>query len=301
MPVANPNAFVGSPLNRVGVERKDEAWCAAQLQHQDLRLLPSIKGEPLLNEAGSALHLAWLTIGATQLFPKDQEMVLLGLKDGAPYFATDASAIAPQLDGLGLTLPLREAAMRLPAEECAMAGHAAWVLDWHRRNRFCARFGHPTVMAEAGAKRINMETGTEHFPRCDPVAIMLATHGEHCCLGRNPKFPPGYVSAMAGYVEACETLEECAARELYEEVGLSVTDIQYVFSQPWPFPSSLMMGFIAEVKDRKLTLDPTEITDAYWVSRDEARELIAGKEVGGLRVPPPLAIAHQLIKVWVER
>ncbi len=298
----NPNAFLGNPLDRCGVERKNPDWISAQAADPRALLLPFHKGMPLIERGDKSSRLQWLTLDAVSVLSRRPEMILLGLLDGRPHWAANVSDDSEDgtFSDLGTHMPLRNVGPYLPGDELAMAGQASWLLDWHRRNRFCARYGDETDLQEAGFKRVNPKTGTEHFPRTDPVAIVLPTYGESVCLGRGPHFPAGFYSAFAGYVEACETLEECAVRELKEEAGLNVTSLEYVFSQPWPFPSSLMVGFIAEVGSTDLTLDPDEIVDAKWLSRDEAHLVLEGKHES-LMAPPPLAIAHQLLKLWLAR
>jgi len=152
-----------------------------------------------------------------------------------------------------------------------------------------------------GLRRANgIKRQAEHFPRSDPVAIVLALHDGACLLGRSPHFPPGFLSALAGFVEAAETPEEAAKRELYEEAGVTLTDIRYQFSQPWPFPSSLMMGFIADAADRKLTLDTNEIEEARWVDLAEIQALLAGGARDDIFLPPEFTIARQLIERWAS-
>jgi NAD+ diphosphatase len=300
----HPIAFAGNPLDRAAAQRKDEAWIAAQRRRADAELLVFYKGEPLHERREGGSRLLFLGIDALAEL-RDPELVLLGLKDGVPLFAADGSSGSglpgPPFAELGKYGGLRSLSAFLPLEELAIAGQAAWLLDWHRRHRFCARHGGPTVSAEGGGKRVNPKTGTEHFPRTDPVCIVLPLHGDRACLGRGPHFPAGMMSAFAGFMEPGETLEECAARELLEETGLAATALRYVRSQPWPFPSSLMVGFEAEVESEALTLDPVEIAEARWFTRDEVAGLLAGEGPKGYAVPPPLAIAHQLLKAWAAR
>lgn len=297
----NPNAFTGNPLDRAGNQRRNPDWLAAQERHPDAQLLVIAEGRPLLTQAEKGARLGWLQLGAISLLPGAPELVLLGLEDGAPRYAVDATGLEESFDGLGeFASPRAAAALTSPAE-AAIMGQALWLLSWHDRHRHCAKDGHRTVIADGGIKRINPETGTEHFPRTDPVAIVLPIHGDEVCLGRGPNFPEHFLSAFAGFLEPCETLEECAAREVKEETGLDVTRIEYVFSQPWPFPASLMVGFMAEVAGKELTLDPEEIAEARWCSREEVRAALNGDETVGFMPPPPFAIAHQLLYKWVNR
>ncbi len=301
-------AFAGAPLNRATENRGDADWMRGRKAHVDALLLPLWRGDPLMVDGAAG----WLSFAARREFSHSAPIVFLGLdiagaRAGRPRFALDCGAgpspdEAPFSD-IGQYAPLREAIPSLSPDDLAMVGQARWLLDWHRRHQFCANCGAPTDMAEGGAKRICPDCGTEHFPRSDPVAIVLALHDDACLLGRNSRFPPNFYSALAGYVEACETPEECAVRELNEEAGVTLSNVRYQFSQPWPFPSSMMMGFFADSKDRNLTLDETEIADAVWLPKDDARAIMDGapREVDGRTVflPPRFTIARRLIEKWV--
>lgn len=292
--------FSHEPLDRASDARADPAWIAARLVEPSTLIIPVWRGDPLVRGE----RAAFLGVSALGSFPPDAKKIFLGLSGGAAYFAIDVSAApsaetAPFAD-LGVYMPLREAAGVLPADELAIAGAARWLFDWHRRHPHCAVCGAPTELKDGGAKRQCAVCGAEHFPRSDPVAIVLATHEDACLLGRSPHFPPGFLSALAGFVEACETPEACAIRELREEAGVVIDNVRYQFSQPWPFPSSLMMGFIADAKDRALTLDKREIEEARWVDRAIVRRLIDGEKREDLRLPPRFTIARRLIERWAE-
>lgn len=292
--------FSHEPLDRASEQRCDPQWLAARLADPATLIVPLWRGDPLVRGE----RVAFLSVGALGAFPADARKVFLGLSKGAAYFAVDASAApapetAPFAD-IGTYTPLREAAGVLAPDELAIVGAARWLIDWHRRHPHCAVCGASTGMADGGAKRLCAACGAEHFPRSDPVAIVLATHEDACLLGRGPHFPPGFLSALAGFVEACETPEACAIRELREEAGVVIDNVRYQFSQPWPFPSSLMMGFIADAKDRALTLDKKEIEEARWVTRDAVRRLIEGEKREDLRLPPRFTIARRLIDRWAE-
>ena len=308
MPVANPNFFTGNPLERLSEKRGDKDWLKAQFDHPEGVMVPFWRGMPLLGEKQAGDDFAkpvWLAPQAQSEFPRDADFLFLGLKGDRPYFAIDGSAAgaspeeAPFAD-MGAYTNLREAAGLLSREHLAIMGQATWLFDWHRRHSFCANCGNPSEFTDAGTKRICHHCETEHFPRTDPVAIVLVIHEDHCFLGRGPHFPPGFYSALAGFLEPGETLEECAAREIMEEAGIVLTNVRYIFSQPWPFPSSLMVGFIAETQSRDYTLDPAEIVDAAWISKDDIRKLLNGERIEGVNIPPAFAIAHQLLRVWAE-
>jgi len=190
-------------------------------------------------------------------------------------------------------------ALRLPATEAAMAATAKQMFEWRRRHRHCSACGEPSQVAEGGWKRICPSCKAEHFPRTDPVVIMLAVHEERCMLGRQEIWPKGMFSALAGFLEPGESIEEACARELNEEAGLKTLSVAYHSTQPWPYPSSLMIGLIAQVEDDQATPDQTELSEVRWFTRAEARDLIAGK-VPDTFAPGAMAIAHQLLKSWAE-
>lgn len=290
--------FSHEPLDRCSDQRADPAWIEARLFEPSTLIAALWRGDPLVRGE----RVAFLGANALGAFPADARRVFLGTAGGGAYFAVDASAApspetAPFAD-IGTYTPLREAAGVLPPDDLAIIGEARWLIDWHRRHSHCAVCGALTAMKDGGAKRQCPQCQAEHFPRSDPVAIVLATHEDACLLGRSPHFPPGFLSALAGFVEACETPEACAIRELREEAGCVISNVRYQFSQPWPFPSSLMMGFIADAKDRALTLDRREIEEAQWVERDVIRRLIDGERREDLRLPPRFTIARRLIERW---
>ena len=246
----------------------------------------------------------FLSAAARGEFQQTATTVFLGQEDQTAYFAIDASdAPAPEAAAfadIGSYMPLRDAAERLNARDLSMIGQGRWFLDWHHQHRHCARCGAVTRAADGGAKRVCDSCGAEHFPRSNPVAIVLAVHDDACLLGRSPHFPPGFLSALAGYVEAAETPEECAIRELREEAGVNLRNVRYQFSQPWPFTSSLMMGFFADAEGRDLMLDETEVVEAKWLTRAEVSALTKGEIRDDVRLPPKFTIARQLIERWVD-
>jgi NAD+ diphosphatase len=183
--------------------------------------------------------------------------------------------------------------------EAATYAAARSVLDWHVRHRFCAKCGTATAMFRAGWARKCPNCATEHFPRVDPVVIMIAEHDGRALLGRGNGWPPGRYSALAGFLEPGESIEEAVAREIAEESGVRVGRVRYVASQPWPFPSSLMIACVAEAVDDAITLDVNELEDAMWVPREMVRAVLRGEE-GPFLPPPPYAIAHTLLTVWAK-
>lgn len=294
----SPCAFAAEPLDRASEARIDPQWIIARLANPKSLIIPLYRGDPLIAEGNTA----FLSAAARSEFPANATIVFLGVAEDVAHFAVDASAAvsaeAAPFAEIGTYTPLREAAAIISDGDLAIIGHARWLLDWHRRHRFCAACGASTESKDGGAKRQCPDCGTEHFPRSDPVAIVLATHEDACLLGRSPRFPPGFLSTLAGFVEGAETPEACAVRELREEAGVVLTDVRYQFSQPWPFPSSLMMGFMATAESRALKLDKKEIEEARWVTREEIRALLDGAQREELRLPPRFTIARRLIEKW---
>jgi NAD+ diphosphatase len=226
-----------------------------------------------------------------------QATILLGRDATGPVFAIEAPPhAAPATRAIGL----REAAAVLPGEDAGLAAHAAALLNWHRRHRHCSVCGAPTTVAEGGIVRICGRCGSQHHPRTDPVVIMLVTGGDRVLLGRQPTWPAGRYSALAGFVEPGESLEEAVAREVREEAGVEVGPPAYVASQPWPFPSSLMLGFIAPWRSGEPRRVDAELEDVRWFDRAEVQAAFEERD-GGLGLPPRFAIARRLLEHWVQR
>ena len=299
-----PITFAGDPLDRAGERRGDAAWVAGRLAEPDALLLPLHDGRPLVEATpGGGMRLGYAPASlAPPLSADGERLAFLGLWKAVAVFALDveggaeAQAFAPY----GRFEELRPALAALPGPEAAIAGRARALFEWRRRHRFCANCGAGTHVVEAGWKRLCPACGAEHFPRTDPVAIMLAVRGDRCLLGRSPRFPPGMFSALAGFVEPGETLEEACAREVREEAGLEVGAVRYLSSQPWPFPHSLMLGLVAEVGAGAERAQPDEIEALRWFTRAQAARLAGGETVEGCTIPPPTAIAHALIRAWSE-
>lgn len=303
MPLAplNPNAFANSPLDRAAHHRRDPDWIAAALDHPDAQLCLFQNALPFADEAG----VVWLGAHARGIFPNVKAPVIfLGLdKQGAPHFALEApdrfDLAGTPLEGLGEFADMRGLAARARADDIAILGAARALFEWHRKNGFCANCAEPTRVEEAGWRRKCDACASEHYPRVDPVVIMLPVKGDRCALGRQARFPPKFHSALAGFIEPGESIEEAVARETLEEAGLRVTHVRYHSTQPWPFPHSLMIGAIAEVENDDIQIDPFELESARWFTRAEVRDMLAGRHPDAF-CPPPFAIAHQLIKTWAE-
>ncbi|MBV9992096.1 MAG: NAD(+) diphosphatase [Alphaproteobacteria bacterium] len=300
--------FTGNPLNRASEKRGDAAFIEAKRRDPSTLILPMWKLQPfILGDDGSA-ELGLFRPGLCEsMAAGDAPCVFLGLETGRDgeraLFALDVSAASdPEasgpLVGFGRFREARGAAMVLSAKDAAIMGQAKAMIDWHQRHGFCARCGQPTRIMDAGYRRLCDACGAEHFPRTDPVVIMLATYGEECLVGRGRQFPQGMYSALAGFIEPGETIEEAVRRELKEEAGIETGEVSYHTTQPWPFPSSLMIGCFARSLTRELIVDENELAEARWLDRATARKVIEGGRVEGLWLPPAIAIAHHLIKAW---
>lgn len=294
----NPNAFARSPLDRAGHHRTDEVWLRDALTRDQTLVAAFHRGKPFLYEEGPALHVRWLGGHApAQLGVKGAPVLFLGVDaDNAAYFAFEVDD-PDKLGDLGAFHEMRPAAARLQFDKLPILGTARSIFEWHSRNGFCANCGSPSEVAEAGWKRVCPQCSGEHFPRVDPVCIMLPVIGDKCLLGRQSAWPPGMHSALAGFIEPGETIEEGVARETLEEAGLTVREVRLHSTQPWPFPHSLMIGAICEVTDDNEKVDEKELESVRWFTREEAQAMLRGK-LPGYFCPPPFAIAHQLLKSW---
>jgi NAD+ diphosphatase len=291
--------FAGNPLDRAGQRRQDAHWIAALLADPQSLVLPFVELKPLVR-AGPPVALDWRPIAEWRaLFQSGAEPVLLGLRDRRAYFALDAGE-----QGHGAqTLDARALAAILPGGEAAILGEARALLDWHARHRFCARCGAPSLAAMGGWQRRCPHCKAHHFPRVDPVVIMLAVNGERCLLGRNKRRAGARFSCLVGFMEPGETPEEAVRREILEESGVRTGRVRYLGAQPWPFPSNLMMGFLAEALSEEITVDPNELAEARWFHREEVCAMIARSRDDDPApilpsLPPPLAIGHQLCRRW---
>ena len=293
--------FAGNPINRSSNERRDPEWVQEALEAEDSRFLPVCNFEfPATDGAQSSLlwgDRSWLA-GAVG----PAEPILLGSFKGRAHFAFDVGDLELPLDafgisGVGAFLGLRDLASVLSPEEAAMAAQARSVLEWHVRYPFCPGCGKRSVHRNGGSSRHCPQCKTDHFPRVDPVAIVLVVRGEQCLLGRSGRFGRNLYSALAGFVEPGESIEEAARREIKEESGIEVGKVTYIASQPWPFPYSLMIGCYGEALTETIILDEEELADARWFSKDHVRRALAGN-AEDLAVPGKLAIARYLIEKW---
>ncbi|WP_291175786.1 NAD(+) diphosphatase [Erythrobacter sp.] len=283
-------AFTGSRLDRADHVRADPERLAGYMNWK-ARLLALDGLMPSIGDDGG---LVWGTLADA---PEDAELCFLGLDDGKPCFAAvpprgDASPrmANPQLWSLMATLR---------PDDLAIYGGARSLTDWHARHRFCAQCGGNTSIAKGGWQRECSRCGASHFPRTDPVTIMLVEYDGRLMLGRGLGWPEGAFSALAGFVEPGENIEEAVNREVLEEAGITVRDVSYIASQPWPFPSQLMIGCHSHADSDDLTIDETEMAEINFYTREEVEAALAGN--GPFRCPPRHAIAHHLMQWWVKR
>jgi NAD+ diphosphatase len=286
--------FSGSLFDRADHLRGDAAALASLRQHPQARLLQLQGFDPALTAEGT---LVWEGLQWQELSDADAvSLILLGLLEGVPHFVAlqQHSAEAP----LYRTPRTMEVLSVLGPQDMAIYGTARSLIDWHGRHRYCGKCGGATLADRAGWGRLCAVCNSVHFPRVDPVVIMLAEHGGQVLLGRQASWPPGRYSALAGFLEPGETVEEAVARELFEEAGVRASRVRYVTSQAWPFPAQLMLACVADVPDDALRIDTHELEDAAWFSRNEVREALAGGPEARFLPPPAYAVAHSLLQQW---
>ena len=295
------HAFAGNPLDRAGDRRGDADWIAAQLEAPGARALVLWKGQPLLKPGP---ELAFIPgAAAARLAETGEHLIFLGLDGETALFALELDgeadpALGPLL-GLGEFGDLRAAAAALPIPDTGLLSASRSLFEWRRRHRYCSVCGHGSNGVDGGWKRLCPNCHAQHFPRVDPCVIMLPTFGDRCLVGRQASWIANRYSALAGFVEPGESIEEACAREVKEEAGLTVTAARYHSSQPWPYPSNLMIGLTCEVSDDQAQPDMTELESVLWLTKAQALDLVDGK-ADGITAPPPFAIAHSLIRDWAE-
>ena len=304
MPVSTDNlGFISNVLSRHSAERDHGALERAVADPNALTVL--IAGDiPVLGARGEGAT-AFLSASDVARLTAHEEQVLLGTRDGTAVLGTLAPAEAAEAfkdDPAFRIVDLRSVAVQglVPADELGALAMAKSLLFWHQRHRFCPNCGAPTALSAAGFRRDCASCKAQHFPRTDPVAIMLVTRGDKCLLGRQARFVTGSYSALAGFIEPGESIEDAVRREVFEEAGVRVGYVRYLASQPWPFPSSLMIGCHAEGLTDDIVRDEDELEDARWFSRDEVRSMLERRHPDGLITPPPMAIANFLIRSFVE-
>ena len=304
------NTFSGNPLDREAARRRDEDWVAKQVDVPQTQFLPLRNLTFPMRQADGHMRLAWSSLppGAdTNRHPP----LLLGTSDDAARFAINEAAAPNQfeLPADAAFSDLRAAAAVLDADDAGIAAQARAFLDWHERHRFCAVCGASTAAAQGGIFRKCTTCPAEHFPRTDPVVItvVIDTERDRCLLGRQASWPAGMFSALAGFIDHGESIEDAVRREVAEESGIDAVNVRYHSSQPWPFPSSLMIGCHADAGSSDINYDDWEMDDVRWFTREEIVHSLQqpaaqldqpGLPDGALSLPGPMAIAHTLISAW---
>lgn len=296
--------FSGSGLERCEFERANALWLTQLRSSSDARFIALHNLEPAML-THPELVPAYVKIDEIPVaIENDTVMLFLGMRDGKALFAVEIlETEAEQLAAVGYTfIDVRSIAMQMHGPDLAILGHARSMMSWHLKNRFCGTCGTRTLLQRGGVSRKCGDDGcnAEFYPRNDPVVIMLGHRGDKCLLGRQHRFPPRMYSALAGFLEHGESLEEAVRRELFEESGINVGKVEYVASQPWPFEQSIMIGCLAEALNEDIVVDAEELDDARWVSAKDIGRALKGGVDSAIAVPPDMAIAHHLIKHWYE-
>jgi NAD+ diphosphatase len=300
-----PNFYAGLALDRVSERRGDAEWLAQLIRKPDSRLIPVWRSRNLVAEGATpeAVFLTTTSLTTTGGVAPESRVIFLGLMEETAYFAADLSyleedALPTIAGGRGRFIDLRAVGAIMDRQHGGLLAYARGLAHWHSRHLHCGVCGAPTESAEGGHLRrcTNAACATEHFPRTDPAVIMLVTRGDKCLLARNRRFPLPMYSTLAGFVEPGESLEEAVAREVYEESHIRVTDVRYQSSQPWPFPSSIMLGFRATAVTTDIQIDGTELMDAGWFDRAHLR---ATHDPEKFRIPRGDSIARRLIDDWL--
>ncbi|WP_173915099.1 NAD(+) diphosphatase [Streptomyces barkulensis] len=283
-------------IDRASHHRLDEAWLGAAWSHPTTRCFVVSGGQVLIEDTGDG-GAELVTMPSFDAPLTEAHRYFLGIdEDGVRYFALQKDALPGRMDDAARPAGLREAGTLLSERDAQLMVHAVALENWQRMHRFCSRCGERTVIAAAGHIRRCPACGGEHYPRTDPAVIMLVTDPEgRALLGRQVHWPKGRFSTLAGFVEPGESIEQAVVREAGEEAGVTIGRVEYVASQPWPFPSSLMLGFVAHATSTEIRVDGEEIEEARWFSREELRAAFASGEV----LPPSgISIAARLIELW---
>ena len=308
--------YKGLAIDRAGEQRKNADWIAQQWQHESCQvlLLHSDRNLMIWDRQSEQLPVAMShhRDEAKAVLTGQENMAFLGLDNGQPIFAADVS-VHDEADILALPgdhqmVDLREAGWLLNAQEAALLAYARGLLYWNRHNGFCSNCGSVAESRQGGHLRLcsNVECGRMNFPRTDPAVIMLVEDtadaaNPRCLLGRNSRFPERLVSTLAGFVDPLESLEECVEREVFEEAGVRVDQVEYQASQPWPFPSSIMLGFRARALTTEIVVDGVEIAEAHWFSVDQIKSFGEWGDGGsGYCLPRRDSIARYLIEAWMK-
>jgi NAD+ diphosphatase len=302
--------YASDQIDRVAQLRGDADWVRARLADEDSRFVPVWRSRLFVDmerEGEDPPRPVLLTVAQASTLAHDLQegSILLGTLEGATYFAVDLSDIeSPEEDselaGHGHFVSLRRIGPFIDRRNGGLLAYAQAMVHWHQQHRFCGTCGSPTRSEEAGhwLRCTSDQCRTLHFPRTDPAMIVRVTHDDRCLLGRQSRWPARRYSVLAGFVEPGESLEDAVIREVFEEAGVRVDDVQYHSSQPWPFPASLMIGFTANARDDSINIDADELEEARWFSRDQLDDEVAA---GDVILPSEIALAHHLINGWYRR
>lgn len=296
--------YAASSIERASERRADAAALAALENGGDTRAY-LVAGEWIILKQTAGIPDPLFTLAQARALGRTAEMVFLGLCESAPRFAVALEPAAAEMlktRGEFVVIDLRSIAVRglVEADHLSPLAEGKALLNWHARHRFCSTCGAATDLVEGGWRRDCPSCRAQHFPRTDPVVIMLAIAGERCVLGRSYRFQPGMWSCLAGFVEPGEAIEDAVRRETREEAGIVCGRVRYFASQPWPFPTSLMIDCHAEACSREIVIDRSELDDARWFDREEVASMLLRRHPDGLTTPPTMAIAYHIIRAWVE-
>lgn len=295
--------YAHNGLDRLAAHRDDPAFVAALRADPAARTLV-VQGEQVVLRKATPAPSPWFGLEQAAALGRAAESVFLGRDAAGPAFALllDESVTGLEERPGVMLANLRALAVdaSVSPEDLGALAQGKALLFWHSRHRHCATCGAPTAVAAAGWRRECPACAAQHFPRTDPVVIMLAVQGERCLMGRQPRFPPRMYSCLAGFLEPGETVEAAVRREIAEEAGIATRRVTYLGSQPWPFPASLMIGCIAEAVSTDITIDRDELEDARWFTREEVRLMAEGRHPDGLLFPVRMAIAHHIVRAWLD-
>jgi NAD+ diphosphatase len=312
--IKEPNFFSGGDIDRAGLLRKDTAWVNGRIKDPTTRISLVWRDHHLIGPGDAPVPIYLTPDEARGVSGDDTLHVLLGMHGDRACFAIDISHIEkpedhPELSARGKFMNVRDIGSLLHPRDAQLMVYSRALLYWHRRHGFCGICGSPTVADDAGHVRTctNPDCAAPHFPRTDAAVIMLVIDGDRCLLGRRPGNKNFMYSTLAGFVEPGETLEEAVAREVMEEAGIAITNVRYAHSQPWPFPSNLMLGFYADATSTEITIQEDELADAQWFTRDQVKEFMTVRDQadserlgGAWRLPRPVSIARRLIRDWLD-
>jgi NAD+ diphosphatase len=302
IPASRTNTYTGSPIDRASNQRDEDAFIAAALVNPEARFVPVWRARSLMRGVAEGRPEAvFLPRRSAEAAMEGRIWAFLGLHDSVPVFTFDLSEVEDPLEllpeSLGALTDIRATAGLLQRDDAAILAHARGLMHWRARHRFCGVCGGACEPRSAGNAMACTQCGAQHFPRTDPAVIMLVTNGEQALLGHSTRFPNSTMySTLAGFVEPGESLEEAVAREVFEESGIRVGRVFYHSSQPWPFPASIMLGFHAEALSSEITIDPNELEDARWFTREQLRH----PEAQGISLPRADSIARRLIEDWMN-